>query len=297
MSTKKFEKMIESIVNDDEAKAKALFHEIIVEKSRQIYESMMAEDQSMGLLDEIESEENGGHEMMEDEFETDEEISGDYDVEGDDEEFDMDAEEDDMEDDEFDMEDEEVDMEDGEGELEDRVVDLEDKLDQLMADFEAQMGDEEFDDEEADMDMDDEEMDAEEDEDELMENVKMTKVRGLYDAKIGGDDGADKKSPYPANSGERNMEGTPVNYDAGAEESQKNGPVKANSYVTKGQTQVQGAKSFKNLPGKSNFSEKGEAAPKPKKASTSGMNTSSTVPTKGQTAMATESKRTIKKRI
>jgi len=297
MSAKKFEKMIECIVNDDEAKAKALFHDIIVEKSRQIYESMMAEDQSMGLIDEIETEENGMDGMMEDEdeFETDEEIGGDYDVEGgdDEEEFDMDSEEDEFGMDDGGMEDGEF----GDDELEDRVVDLEDKLDQLMADFEAQMGDdgeeeidmdseEEFGDEGGDEEFDDEGMDDEED--GLMENVKLTKVRGLYDSNIGGDDGVQTKSTVAANSGKRGMQGSPVNYDAGAEESQANGPKKPSSYVTKGQKQVEGAAAFKNLPGKNNFTAKGEAAPKPVKTQQSGTNTRSAVP---------ESKRTTKKRI
>ena len=37
----KFEQLIEYVINDDEAKARELFHDIVVEKSRSIYESMM----------------------------------------------------------------------------------------------------------------------------------------------------------------------------------------------------------------------------------------------------------------
>ena len=42
--TSKFEQLIEFVINDDEPQAKALFHEIVVEKSREIYESLMEED-------------------------------------------------------------------------------------------------------------------------------------------------------------------------------------------------------------------------------------------------------------
>ena len=37
--SKKFEQLIEFVINDDEQKARELFHEIVVEKSREIYGS------------------------------------------------------------------------------------------------------------------------------------------------------------------------------------------------------------------------------------------------------------------
>jgi hypothetical protein len=40
----KYEQLIEHIINDDEAAAKQLFHSIVVEKSRDIYESLMYEE-------------------------------------------------------------------------------------------------------------------------------------------------------------------------------------------------------------------------------------------------------------
>ena len=40
----RFEQLIEYVINDEEHKAQELFHDIIVEKSRQIYENMMAEE-------------------------------------------------------------------------------------------------------------------------------------------------------------------------------------------------------------------------------------------------------------
>ena len=36
--------MLESLVNDDQARAKELFHQIVVEKSREIYENLLAEE-------------------------------------------------------------------------------------------------------------------------------------------------------------------------------------------------------------------------------------------------------------
>ncbi len=189
MDNRKFEQLIELIINENEEQARALFHDIVVEKSREIYESIMdeeamAEDMSGGLLDEIsadvESDEEG---MSEDEDEF-------ADIEIDDEEG-------------FGDEESEEDLED----LEDRVVDLEDKLDMLMAEFEELMGDDDMgDDDMGDMDddmgdMDDEDMMEASDDDEesmeesLEESVQLTKVSGLYDSKIGGDDGAQTKSP------------------------------------------------------------------------------------------------------
>ena len=41
----KFEQMLESLVNDDQARAKELFHQIVVEKSREIYENLMQEEE------------------------------------------------------------------------------------------------------------------------------------------------------------------------------------------------------------------------------------------------------------
>jgi hypothetical protein len=197
MDNRKFEQLIELIINENEEQARALFHDIVVEKSREIYEEIMdeesmAEDMSGGLLDEIEADVESDEEGMSEE------------------------------DDEF--ADIEIDDEDGMGDegmeddLEDRVVDLEDKLDQLMAEFEEimghdddmgdmddDMGDEDFGDEDMMESADDEEEDDEEDvsesreeddeEESLEESVQLTKVSGLYDSKIGGDDGSQTKSP------------------------------------------------------------------------------------------------------
>jgi len=138
----KYEQLIEYIINEDEAKARELFHQIVVEKSREIYES---------LIDEQDLEEVGGNQVdqMVDEITTDEEgmdEAEEMDIEVDSEE---DGEEDedgmDMGDDGMDAGDDEMDMGD-DGDIEGRVMDLEDALDELKAEFDSLMGDDGMDD-------------------------------------------------------------------------------------------------------------------------------------------------------
>lgn len=140
----KYEQLIEYIINEDEDKAKALFHDIVVEKSRDIYESLMDEetvDETIGgnevedLVDEIQADETDGiPEGEEEEMDAEEEMMG-----GDDEEH----------------------ADEEHGELEDKVMDLEKELDELKAEFDALMADEMEEPAHSDM-ADDMEADAEE---------------------------------------------------------------------------------------------------------------------------------------
>jgi hypothetical protein len=138
MSKNRFEQLIEYVINDEEAKAKELFHQIVVEKSRAIYEDLMdEEDNAMGEepteVDTDMSESLGGSQAQDmiDDVEMEEQgMSEDEDMDAD---FDDKAEKAGHEM-THDLEDEHDD-----GELENRVVDLEDKLDELMAEFEAMM--------------------------------------------------------------------------------------------------------------------------------------------------------------
>ena len=152
----KFKKLIEYIVNEDETRARELFHEIVVEKSREIYESMM-DDEEEDLDENFGAYEGDASDDMISDVEDD--IDSDH--EG------MDDASDEL-DSEMDMDDEQGEM-GGDEELEDRVVDLEDALDSLKAEFEELMkgeeGDEDMGDEDME-DMDDEDMDDEEDLDE-----------------------------------------------------------------------------------------------------------------------------------
>ena len=251
MDNKKFEQLIDLIINENEEQARALFHDIVVEKSREIYESMMDEemDEGMGgqvgdLLDEINVEEEG---MTEEE------------------DLDLDSEEDEV-----------IDIEDGEDEgeedLEDRVVDLEDKLDQLMAEFEDIMGKddaevdgvedfeagEEEGEEQAEDMMEGEDEDLEEAEDmdeEVMEAITLKKVSVTH-----GDNGVQTKSPSLVNSGQAGMDSKPVKF-SGASEAVPTGPKGASNAYSKGETSVKDANKWKNAPAQAG--QDLESAPKP----------------------------------
>jgi hypothetical protein len=192
----KFEQMLEHLINEDEQKAKELFHDIVVAKSREIYETLISED-----FEEMPAEEP--------EMEASDEFSGDDatddmmgDIEGGDEEG-------------GDMGGDDVSLSGGDvDELQDRVVDLEDALDALRDEFESLMGGEEGGDDMGGDDMggDDmadagvpemdgmsQEMPAMErrDEDDEDENTDEAFIREYVEkvtAAKGGDDGANIKS-------------------------------------------------------------------------------------------------------
>ena len=177
----KFEQLIEYVINDEEAKARELFHDIVVEKSRAIYEEMMEEETVEESEEQIDEEsthaeddkaEKAGRKVTKDiEYDDkkdkmDEGMDAD-DLGGDQTESliqDIEVEEEGMA-----MEDEGSDdmgEEMADADIEDRVVDLEDKLDELMAEFEALMGDQG----EADVDT---EMDMEVDSDDGMTDIEV----------------------------------------------------------------------------------------------------------------------------
>jgi hypothetical protein len=244
MDHKKFEKLIDLIINENEEQARELFHDIVVEKSREIYESIMEEEmmddmeEGMGgqvgdLLDEINVDEAGGVYEDEDEDDLDDMLNGD------DEETEV-----------IDIEDE-GDGEDSE-EVEDAVIRIEDKLDQLMAEFEDIMGghdsdesDSEFDDhaEEEGEDLTHDMEQEHDDEEAMMENVQLQKVSVTH-----GDNGVQKRSTVDANSGQAGMASRPVKF-SGYTEANPTGPKQPHDYLTKGEGQVKGAGSFKNVPG------------------------------------------------
>ena len=62
----KFEQMLESLVNDDQARAKELFHQIVVEKSREIYENLLAEEFDEDVEEGQKEEDNDMEESMKD---------------------------------------------------------------------------------------------------------------------------------------------------------------------------------------------------------------------------------------
>ena len=146
----KFNQLIELLIAEDQEKAQELFHEIVVERSRSIYESLIDDETVEEAAEEEVAEDETVEEEAVEESDFDEELGGDA---ADDMIADIEADEEGLA----------VEAEEGDEELEDRVVDLEDALDELKAEFDRLMSDE-ADDEEAEdeMDMDMEEPEAEE---------------------------------------------------------------------------------------------------------------------------------------
>lgn len=70
----KFENMLEKLVNEDRAGAEELFHEIVVERSRDIYESLLEDDLAEVEETAAEVEESADDEDESVEEATDEEV-------------------------------------------------------------------------------------------------------------------------------------------------------------------------------------------------------------------------------
>lgn len=272
--TSKFEQLIELVINEDEAKAKELFHDIVVEKSREIYESLMQEEEAEEL-DEAEEEELDEAESC-DEEELDESAEEELDetaMMADDEELSdaVEAEEEGMQEGEeaIEFDAEEGEAEEGGEDLEDRVVDLEDKLDELMAEFESLMGAEEAEhgDEVADIDggdaieMDDTET-AEFADEAMMENITLAAAPKPVTSEPAG---TNTKSTTAFNSGAAGMASS---------------PVKMTGDVAKGRpapsTTPASSDKFQNEP--ATGSKKLSPAPKPVTAQASGVNTKTPFP-------------------
>ena len=254
MEIKKFDKLIDLIINENEEQAKDLFHDIVVEKSREIYETIMAEEmmdddleEGMGgqvgdLADEINAEESG---ISEEEDEIDIDSEEIFDIDG-------------------------ADESEAGDEVEDAVIRIEDKLDDLIAEFEEIMGKEDDLEDEMDMDMDmdmdndmdnDMDMDVEVDDEELVaEAITLQKVT----AKMG-DNGEQTRSPVDANSGSKGSVAKPVNFDSSGENGRSAPTAK----------DVDGASGFQNQPGKN--AKALSAAPKPVTTQASGVNTKSVI--------------------
>jgi hypothetical protein len=291
--TNKFEQLIEFVINDEEQKARALFHDIVVEKSREIYENIMNEEESDSERDD--KAERAGKKVAKDiEYDekhdrTDEAFGGDaaddliddveVEEEGMYEEDDADAEFDDEA--EEAGEEETADIEDhhddvgGNEELEDRVIDLEDKLDELMAEFESMMGDEDGEEVDAEFDMepvdgevggdafaDDDTAEFEVDtEEEMMENVSLKAAPKPVTAEPSG---TGKNSPNANNSGSRGAMAVPVKMVG--DTAQGRPTPKAGDLIGKVQ----------NTPG--GDGSKQSAAPKPVTSQATGVNTKTPFP-------------------
>lgn len=250
----KYEQLIEFIINDETDKAKDLFHNLVVEKSRSIYNDLVAEEMSDDM------DENYGHDMEEaDSMDQTDDMM--HDIEADHEG--MDGEDDgmDMGDDDMDM-DNDGDMgygdEEGEGGMEDRVMDLEDALDELKAEFEKLMADEAG--EEA-------HNDGKNDPDFAEEGVVREYVEKIGDAYKGEFGGNPRGAPVGAGTGEfiktgetnpksvvagkNDMGGTAKNLNQGQKNEDPDGKAyrgPKNEY-SKGEGKLPGSGQFLNAPG------------------------------------------------
>ena len=255
----KYEQLIEHIINDETDKARELFHTIVVEKSRDIYEN---------LIDEQDLDEVGGNEVEDlvDEITIDEQgmTEEEESEEGADEAPAMDAEE--------------MPSEEGheEAEIEDRVVDLEDALDELKAEFDALMAGEEHEEEmmpgmHGDKDADemegmmyqeeqseffeakDEDEEDKEDEDaEEKEVVKeyVEKVAAPSNKTEGGEvgkGGSANVNKASTVAGKNDMGGSSANIAKGGAEANPDGTSPKATVKPKGE--LKGAGSYENVPG------------------------------------------------
>jgi hypothetical protein len=250
----KYEQLIEHIINDDTEKARALFHTIVVEKSRDIYEGLIDEDdfeiggnQVDDFSDDVTSDEEG----LDDSDYADDEMDHDFDSDGD------------------------IDSHEGDhGNLEDQVMDLKSALEALQAQFDELSAGEEG---EADMDMynDDEsaeefsdefsdegseEFDAEEEDlEEILVREYIEKVGEPYKGEMNRPEGrlVGKGTSTPINKNTlvakpNRMGGTSANIVKGGANKNPDGTSankgEANAYK-KGEGKLKGADNFENVPG------------------------------------------------
>ena len=279
MASNKFEEMLEKLVNEDKAGAEELFHEIVVEKSRDIYEGLLESELEVDETTDEEVDETTDEEVDEASDDDKEEATNEdfnldeFEVEGGDPADDMMGAMDMEPKGDMDMDmDIDADGEEGEGDVEDRVDDLEDALDDLKAEFEKMMsGDEaEGDDDEGDMDMDadgddeaeeesvafeatdeevdeasdeevDEAADEETDESSKSEAETMREYVEKVTAKMG-DNGANSKSTV---AGANDMGGDASNLVAGGEET--GGKADSAKEDNAGNVNVPGGKASKSM--------------------------------------------------
>ena len=290
--------MLESLVNEDKAKAEELFHEFVIEKSREIYEGLLESDlEDLEEDDEVEEAADEEVDESEDDLEeaadeevdeSDEEVEEGFDLE----EFEVEADDEEGEDEEGEEDEGE---EDGEG-VEDAMDDLEQALGALKAEFDAMMGGEGDDEGEEDGDMGGDPMDdmigdisadepkeeefefesadedEDEDEDEMKESAKtpgeqMREYVEKVTAKMG-DNGANTKSTVASAN---NMGGTTANIAKGSGE-EKGGKADSPKEDNAGNVNVPGGKASKSMKAQP----KGHGAEK-KGAGESGADTKSTL--------------------
>lgn len=260
----KYEQLIEYIINEQDSKARELFHQIVVEKSRDIYENLIDEedfDESVGgnqvdrLAGDIQSDEQGMQEADDEDGMGGDDMGDEspaFDEFGDDGMGDgMDGMGDGM---------------DGEGTPEERISDLETALDDLKAEFDALMageeeesehgdmfgGEPEGDDEDAEVDFDMEEPTEEGFVREYVEKVGKDWPRGETEGTAVGARGDSTNVNKQSIVAKPNrMGGSSSNILKGGTEQTADGkptPTPSNEY-TKKRGELKGAGQYQNVPG------------------------------------------------
>ena len=262
----RFEQLIEYVINDEDKKAQELFHDIVVAKSREIYESMMDEEQGEELdegTDDIEEGAMGGDaaDSLIDDVEMEEESD-----------INMEGEEDDMAGDDMPVDDMGGDDMPGddmggsdEAATKDDIMNLEDKLDELMAQFEDMMGN--GDDMGPEEGGDAIEMDDTEEMDDQMGMMEALQLKAAPKPVTSEEGNTNKKSTVAANSGARGAMAKPVHTGAN-EGGHHDTSAYRNTTKDLGVTPTQDA-------GKGAFK---TAAPKPTMTQASGVNNKSPLP-------------------
>lgn len=267
----KFEQLIEYIINDETEKANELFHNVVVEKSREIYNELVAEEMQddMEEADDEDQSMDKTDDMMGD-IAADEEGMGDEEGE--------EGEEDGEMGDDFGGDDMDDSM--GGDDMEDRVVDLEDALDDLKAEFEKLMGDGGMDDG-MDGGMDGMDggmgMGGMPEEGVMREYVEKvatpgnTEGQGVGAGSIGGS--TNSKSTV---AGKNDMGGSAKNIAQGSATTDPDGKQysKPSNNYTKGEGKLKGAGSFENVPG-ANAGKTFSGAKKPGNSEPAGTNKTS----------------------
>ena len=235
--------MLESLINGDKKQAEDIFHDLVVAKSREIYENLLDDDVQVDEASDDEDDEEKEDDDVEEGFDMGmQEIGGDPtddmmgDIEADDEMGGDDMGGDDMGSDE---------MGGSEPATKDDVLDIKDALDELKAEFEAMlagegdeedMGDEEGEEDEFGGEEEDEfggeEEDEFGDEEEPKEEYVREYVEKVAPAKMG-DNGANARSIV---AGKNDMGGTVANIARGGKEA----GVEANKGQLKGNGLLKG---------------------------------------------------------
>jgi len=260
----KFEQMLEYLINEDKAKAEELFHELVVAKSREIYENLLDDDIQ------VEADEQ------------DEEVEENFDLDTDLEVVEVGADPtDDM------VSDMEMDSEEGEGDemgaeggdepaTKDDVMDIKDALEDLKAEFEAMLAGEKMGDVDGDGDHDMDDHEAEDDEEKKEEfdfEDSDESEEGMvreYVEKVAAPSNTAEKSTSPV-AGKNDMGGTAGNIAAGSAD-EKGRPAPATKDLASGNVNVPGSKTATKM-----APAKGHGAEKKGAGEVGGTNTKSTL--------------------